>query len=339
MSIRRLPVYLVLDCSESMAGPAMEAVNRGVATLLAELKSSPQALETVFLSIITFSSNARQVVPLTEILQVQLPRLSIRPGTALGAALQLLGTCLKRDVVRTDRSTKGDYRPLVFLMTDGQPTDAWEDAANTIRGLREPKIANLYAIGCGDDVDGGILYRITDVVLKMPDMSPEAFRKFFVWLTASVSSASLCVADGKDNVLPNSVPLPDDVLMIAPREAPREDARQRQVFLRACCSKTKRPYLMRFGMAADGVHYAAKAAHPLEDASGFGGSEMPAVDSSLLLGCPSCPHCGNPRAGMCPCGTLFCNSTTQVDSITCPTCHAELKVGGGGGFSLRQSSG
>ena len=46
MSMRRLPVYLLLDCSESMAGPAIEAVEQGVQTLVGELRGNPLALET-----------------------------------------------------------------------------------------------------------------------------------------------------------------------------------------------------------------------------------------------------------------------------------------------------
>ena len=41
MSMRRLPVYLLLDCSESMAGPAIEAVEQGVQALVGELRSNP----------------------------------------------------------------------------------------------------------------------------------------------------------------------------------------------------------------------------------------------------------------------------------------------------------
>src|SRR5208337_2466650 len=125
MSMRRLPVYLLLDCSESMAGPAIEAVQRGVQTLVGELRNNPLALETAYLSVITFARETKQVVPLTELIQFQPPRLSVRTGTSLGAALRLLLACLNKDVIKTTPTTKGDYKPLVFMLTDGQPTDDW----------------------------------------------------------------------------------------------------------------------------------------------------------------------------------------------------------------------
>ncbi|MBQ3447385.1 MAG: VWA domain-containing protein, partial [Synergistaceae bacterium] len=71
--VRRLPVYLLLDCSGSMMGAPIEAVKQGITTLLSELKGDPQALETAYLSVITFESTARQVVPLTELIQFQAP--------------------------------------------------------------------------------------------------------------------------------------------------------------------------------------------------------------------------------------------------------------------------
>src|SRR4051812_37211576 len=72
---RRLPVYLVLDCSGSMSGEPIEAVRQGVKALLSDLRGDPQALETAYLSVITFSSGAQQVCPLTELMTFQEPNL------------------------------------------------------------------------------------------------------------------------------------------------------------------------------------------------------------------------------------------------------------------------
>ena len=58
MSDRRLPVYLVLDVSGSMSGEPIEAVRMGLKQLLSDLQDNPQALETVWLSVITFGSSA-----------------------------------------------------------------------------------------------------------------------------------------------------------------------------------------------------------------------------------------------------------------------------------------
>src|SRR5271166_2936327 len=110
MNMRRLPVYLLLDCSESMAGPAIEAVEAGVQTLISELRGNPLALETAYLSVITFAKQAKVVVPLTELIHFQPPKLSVRTGTSLGAALRLLLNQLNKEVVKTTPTTKGDYK-------------------------------------------------------------------------------------------------------------------------------------------------------------------------------------------------------------------------------------
>ena len=64
--MRKLPVYLLLDTSGSMFGEPIEAVKNGVQTLVAALRQDPYALETAYLSVITFDNGARQVVPLTD---------------------------------------------------------------------------------------------------------------------------------------------------------------------------------------------------------------------------------------------------------------------------------
>ena len=87
--MRRLPVYLLLDCSESMIGEGLSALQTGLNSLLRSLRSDPHALETVWLSCITFDHEARLIFPLTELTDVQPPTLRVRPGTALGAALNL----------------------------------------------------------------------------------------------------------------------------------------------------------------------------------------------------------------------------------------------------------
>jgi uncharacterized protein YegL len=339
MSTRRLPVYLVIDCSESMAGPAIEAVNKGVNLLVNELRGNPLALETAFLSVITFAKDAKQVVPLTELLQFQVPKLNVRTGSALGAALRLLLRCLQREIVKSTPTTKGDYKPLVFLLTDGQPTDDWEPAASAMRTANNPRIANIYAIGCGPDVDPDNLRQITDIVLMMNNLTPEAFRKFFVWLSASVQSASTRLQEGAQSGQQVSMPALPEGVEVAPTEPGHHDPTPRQVFLHARCSRSKRPYLMRFARREYDNRYEAIAGHPLEVLEAGDGDLLPPINSSLLDGCPSCPYCENPVAGMCPCGTLFCTSPDHKGPVICPGCNAQLFSGGPGNFDIKRSQG
>ncbi|WP_422924728.1 VWA domain-containing protein [Singulisphaera sp. PoT] len=340
MSLRRLPVYLLLDCSESMIGDAIEAVQRGVDLLIRQLRSDPHALETVYVSIITYHATAQQVLPLTELSEVQPPALSVRPGTSLGAALNLLRECINREVRKTTTSQKGDYRPIVFLLTDGQPTDDWESVQQMTYRLTHPKIANLYAIGCGDDVDFETLHRASDIVFKLQDMTPQTLGKLFLWLTGSVQGASQGLGAG-DQAGIDLTKKPEDVREVQPGSEPTYHGPARQVFLKLYCSKVRRPYLVRYRLDEEVEGYMPVAAHVLESTIDEGkGFEVPPINSSLLLGSFPCPYCSNPHAGMCSCRALFCLPDEVNPSVTCPRCLSRITLGQTGeDFAINQSAG
>ncbi|MEI6043073.1 MAG: VWA domain-containing protein [Chloroflexota bacterium] len=337
MTERRLPVYLLLDCSESMAGEAIEAVIAGVNTLIARLKTNPLAVETTYVSVITFAREARQLVPLTEVSSFELPKLSVRTGTSLGSVLKALMQSIRQDVASTSSIQKGDYRPLVFLLTDGQPTDEWESIAKELKRVK-PRIANIYAIGCGPDVDVAVLREVSDIVLLMKDLSPDSFHKLFIWLSASVQSVSASpFGTNADDwpILPNP---PYDVLEF-PSQAEAREPRPRQVFLHARCIGTRRPYLMRFALnPAEGLYYAV-AAHPLEMIEPGDSNLLPPINSASLRGCPSCPYCLNPMAALCPCGSLLCSPSNAEDLIVCPDCNSTLAYGSRTNFDIKRSQG
>ncbi len=210
-SMRRLPVYLLLDCSGSMSGEPIEAVRQGMKTLLGELKSDPQALESVFLSVITFDSTARQVVPLTELLLFKEPALQATGATSLGAALNLLSERIEQEVRKTTPDQKGDWRPLIFLMTDGEPTDNWESAADNIKQTRP---GNLIACAAGARVNEGTLKRITEIVVRLNDLEPDTLKQFFKWVSASVTATSQSVAAKPGGAV--NLPSPPPQIQIVP---------------------------------------------------------------------------------------------------------------------------
>lgn len=96
--MRRLPVYLLVDTSGSMMGEAIEAVRNGLQMLVSALRQDPYALETAYLSVITFDSHAKQVTPLTELMSFQMPDIQASGVTAMGEALTLLADCINRQM-------------------------------------------------------------------------------------------------------------------------------------------------------------------------------------------------------------------------------------------------
>lgn len=207
---RRLPVYLLLDTSGSMSGDPIEAVKQGVKALISELKGDPQALETAYLSVITFASSAQQVSPLTELMLFKEPELSAGGSTSLGAALTLLTQCIETEVKKSTPTQKGDWRPLVFILTDGAPTDDFEAPARKLKSL---KPANIIACAAGSYADTTVLKEITDNVLLMNNLSTGDLAQFFAWVSGSIkmSSKSLDAKPGEAMELP---PVPQGFIIV-----------------------------------------------------------------------------------------------------------------------------
>ena len=200
---RRLPVYLLLDCSGSMMGEPIEAVRQGVKALLSELRGDPQALETAYLSVITFNSRARQITPLTELLLFREPELTAGGATALGEALNVLIDCVGKEVRTSTQTQKGDWRPLVFILTDGSPTDTetFYEAAAKIKSL---KAAHIIACAAGSNAKTSFLKQITDSVLMMNTLSAGDLAQFFAWVSGSIkmSSKGIDATPGASSELP-----------------------------------------------------------------------------------------------------------------------------------------
>lgn len=204
--MRRLPVYLVLDISGSMTGEPIEAVKNGVQVLVSTLRQDPYALETAFLSVITFDSSARQVVPLTELSMFQMPDIQATGTTALGEALSLLASKVSSEVTKSTSEVKGDWKPLVFIMTDGEPTDNWQKGLND---FKNQKFGMVVACAAGSGANTSILKQITEVVVQLDTADSATIKAFFKWVSASVSSGSQKVeASGKDVSGLNELPPP-----------------------------------------------------------------------------------------------------------------------------------
>ena len=190
--MRRLPVYLLLDTSGSMYGEPIEAVKNGVQTLVSSLRQDPYALETAYLSVITFESSAQQITPLTELSAFQQPNLSAGGCTALGEALALLAQKVDTEVTKTTNDQKGDWRPLVFILTDGEPTD---DLNKGLAEFKKRKFGMVVACAAGMGANTNTLKQITENVVRLDTADGESIKQYFKWVSASISTSSKSVED------------------------------------------------------------------------------------------------------------------------------------------------
>ena len=186
--MRRLPVYLLLDTSGSMQGEPIEAVNTGMETLIGALRQDPYALETVHLTLMTFDAEAKTVVPITPLEDVVLPQITTpRSGpTHLGLAMEMLGNQVKKDVVKSTDSVKGDWAPFLFVMTDGKPSDTqlFNEQCQAIKKLG---FASIVGCAAGPKAREEDLRQFCTSVVRLDTMDNSAFGQLFQWVSEVIA--------------------------------------------------------------------------------------------------------------------------------------------------------
>lgn len=213
----RILVYLLLDVSGSMSGAPIQAVNEGVELLIRELKKVPEAIQMAQLSVITFGSNAQVVVPLTPVPNATPPNIGISGSTNMTAALRLVNEEMNRNFRPTHQGqARGDYKPLIFLMTDGAPNSKSSAiaAANDIRDRPSGhRVGTFVVLGCGAGASQDGIEAIARAVgptghaAFMKNMTADNINEFFKWVTASIVNASKTASQaanasgGEDNAM------------------------------------------------------------------------------------------------------------------------------------------
>jgi uncharacterized protein YegL len=175
-----------------MMGEPIQAVQNGLDSLVTALRRDPQALETAYLSVIEFNSNAKQLEELKELIEFQTPTLKVSGITALGEALSLLVDCIEREVLS---SSHRDWRPMVFLFTDGMAND---NLQRGIDALKRIKTATFVACAAGHHANIDELLKITETVVKLDETDSGSISAFFKWVSASISISSQKVERGQE---------------------------------------------------------------------------------------------------------------------------------------------
>ena len=188
---RRLLTYLCIDTSGSMRGEPIEAVNAGLQALLSSLRQNPYALESVHLAVTTFDSEIKEILPMTPLAQVILPEIVCPDSgaTLIGEALEHIAAAAQRDHIASTAEQKGDWRPILIVLTDGKPTDllAYSEILPVIKNLG---FGNIVACAAGPKADASYLRQLTDTVVSLDTMDANGFAKFFQWVSEAVASSS-----------------------------------------------------------------------------------------------------------------------------------------------------
>lgn len=201
--MRRLPVYLLIDTSGSMVGEPIESVKVGLDAMLASLRSDPFALESANISIITYDRIAQVVLPLTPLEDIQLPEITCPQSgpTMTGAALKLLCEQVDKEVVLSTPTKKGDWMPLLFIMTDGKPSDIM-DYNMAVPEVKKRKFATIIACAAGAKAKIEPLQQLTDQVYTLDTMDSSTFAQFFRWVSTSIGVGNRSVGSSEELTLP-----------------------------------------------------------------------------------------------------------------------------------------
>ena len=182
----RCPCLLLLDTSGSMQGNPMRELNAGLVTFKDELMADSMAIKRVEVGIVTFGPVKIETEFQTADV-FQPPTLTARADTPMGGAieqgLQLLEW--RKQVYKQNGISY--YRPWVFLITDGGPTDSWQNSASLVRAGEQSKSFKFFAVG----VKGANMDVLRQLSVGQPlALSELRFRDLFSWLSNSLGAVS-----------------------------------------------------------------------------------------------------------------------------------------------------
>ena len=211
--MRRLPVYILIDTSTSMRGEPIIAVELGLKALMESLNRDPYALETVCLSIITYNSQAEQILPLTEVYKTRIPELTAKGRSALGEALELLCEKVEKEVHKNTPEAKGDWKPLLFVLSDGGYSGP---IAKPISEFKKVQFGFVVACAAGSKSKLDVLRKITPNVIQISSTDTINIKAYFKWISSSISTTSTRIENtGESDIsLEELPPLPKEIMAL-----------------------------------------------------------------------------------------------------------------------------
>ncbi|MDI9408223.1 MAG: VWA domain-containing protein [Candidatus Pacebacteria bacterium] len=182
----RCPCVLLLDRSASMAGERMDSLNQGIAEFRAAIANDSMALKRIELAIVSFGP-VELVCDFTTVSDFIPPPLQADGDTPMGEAIELAIALIHNRKQVYKNNGVSYYRPWIFLITDGAPTDDWSDAARLVQEGEAAKHFSFFAVGVG----GADLVPLKAIAVRAPlKLKGLDFKGLFNWLSNSLTAVS-----------------------------------------------------------------------------------------------------------------------------------------------------
>lgn len=165
----------------------MDLVNEGLRAYQADLLKDDLAPQRVEVSVITFGGKVDTVVPFVSAHDFAPPTLVANGETPMGEAI-VRAIEVVEDRKRVYRENSLDYyQPIIFLITDGEPTDRWEEAARMVHEREKDKKVSFFAVG----VEGANMDTLQKIAVRQPlSLKGYSFLEMFLWLSQTQRSIS-----------------------------------------------------------------------------------------------------------------------------------------------------
>lgn len=186
----RCPVVLLLDTSRSMRGVKIQELDQGVRHYVEAVGTDEVARFRVETCIVSFGGSVRITKDFETMVDYgEIPTLTAKGGTPMGKAISTGLDYLEERKALYRRHGLQYYRPWVFLLTDGEPTDSWEAAAQRVHQGESAQKFLFFAIGV-EGADFATLRQIAPPSRPPLKLKELHFAEFFRWLSNSVLMVS-----------------------------------------------------------------------------------------------------------------------------------------------------
>ena len=197
-----LPVVLLLDVSSSMGGESIKKLNIAVKEMISDFASAEKNEVEILVSIITFGAKVLLHTPYTSAKDIEWQDLTVSGSTPMGTAFSMAKAMIEDKETTPSRA----YRPTIVLVSDGEPTDSWQQPLRALVNDGRSNKCDRMAMAIGGAASNTVLNEFIsgteNKVFTAQDASQ--IQEFFKFVTMSVTTRT-----NSQNA--NVVPKPEEI--------------------------------------------------------------------------------------------------------------------------------